>query len=584
MADGYVVEAAGVTKRFRDSRGGALLTAVDCLDIRAVRGKMTALIGPDGAGKTTFLRMVCGLMFPTEGILSVLGIPVADKPADVQRRLGYMPQKFGLYEDLTCMENMNLYADLHGISTEERKERFEKLFHMTGLAPFAQHLAGKLSGGMKQKLGLACTLVRTPELLVLDEPTVGVDPLSRRELWEILKELVAEEQISVLVSTAYMEEAELCNEVYILNKGKLLDRGTPEELRKKTEGLCYTAKIPEGISPRILQAALLDDRESVDDAVPEKGNVRFILKKNEPLEKIKAFSYYPDLETESVPPRLEDSFMLALREAEEKENSLAGFEVDYKKHVLISEDVDIKVKNLVRRFGDFVAVDNTSFQVHKGEIFGLLGPNGAGKSTTFKMLCGLLPASSGELSVAGVNLRTARAAARANVGYVAQKFSLYGMLTVRENLEFFGGAYGLTRSRIKKRMEAVLSQFDLRGVENTIAGDLPGGYKQRLSMAAALLHEPKILFLDEPTSGIDPPARRIFWRQITALAAQGTTVIITTHFMDEAEYCDRIMIQDQGKMLILGTPEEVRNRGGKNLTMNEAFIAIVENSRRKEEL
>lgn len=584
MADGYVVEAAGVTKRFRDSRGGALLTAVDCLDIRAVRGKMTALIGPDGAGKTTFLRMVCGLMFPTEGILSVLGIPVADKPADVQRRLGYMPQKFGLYEDLTCMENMNLYADLHGISTEERKERFEKLFHMTGLAPFAQRLAGKLSGGMKQKLGLACTLVRTPELLVLDEPTVGVDPLSRRELWGILKELVAEEQISVLISTAYMEEAELCNEVYILNKGKLLDRGTPEELRKKTEGLCYTAKIPEGISPRILQAALLDDRESVDDAVPEKGNVRFILKKNEPLEKIKAFSYYPDLETESVPPRLEDSFMLALREAEEKENSLAGFEVDYKKHVLISEDVDIKVKNLVRRFGDFVAVDNTSFQVHKGEIFGLLGPNGAGKSTTFKMLCGLLPASSGELSVAGVNLRTARAAARANVGYVAQKFSLYGMLTVRENLEFFGGAYGLTRSRIKKRMEAVLSQFNLRGVENTIAGDLPGGYKQRLSMAAALLHEPKILFLDEPTSGIDPPARRIFWRQITALAAQGTTVIITTHFMDEAEYCDRIMIQDQGKMLILGTPEEVRRRGDENMSMNEAFIAIVEKNRREADL
>lgn len=579
MADGYVVEAAGVTKRFKD-----LTTAVDQLNIQAARGKMTALIGPDGAGKTTFLRMVCGLLVPTGGSLFVLGRNMSKNPEAIQDLLGYMPQRFGFYEDLTCMENMNLYADLHGISAEERKERFEKLFHMTGLAPFAQRLAGKLSGGMKQKLGLACTLVRTPELLVLDEPTVGVDPLSRRELWEILKELVAEEQISVLVSTAYMEEAELCNEVYILNKGKLLDRGTPEELRKKTEGLCYTAKIPEGISPRILQAALLDDRESVDDAVPEKGNVRFILKKNEPLEKIKAFSYYPDLETESVPPRLEDSFMLALREAEEKENSLAGFEVDYKKHVLISEDVDIKVKNLVRRFGDFVAVDNTSFQVHKGEIFGLLGPNGAGKSTTFKMLCGLLPASSGELSVAGVNLRTARAAARANVGYVAQKFSLYGMLTVRENLEFFGGAYGLTRSRIKKRMEAVLSQFDLRGVENTIAGDLPGGYKQRLSMAAALLHEPKILFLDEPTSGIDPPARRIFWRQITALAAQGTTVIITTHFMDEAEYCDRIMIQDQGKMLILGTPEEVRRRGDENMSMNEAFIAIVEKNRREADL
>ena len=584
MADGYVVEAAGVTKRFRDSRGGELLTAVDCLDIRAVRGKMTALIGPDGAGKTTFLRMVCGLMFPTEGILSVLGISVADKPADVQRRLGYMPQKFGLYEDLTCMENMNLYADLHGISAEERKERFEKLFHMTGLAPFAQRLAGKLSGGMKQKLGLACTLVRTPELLILDEPTAGVDPLSRRELWEILKDLVKGGHISVLVSTAYMEEAELCDEVYILNKGKVLDRGTPEELRKETEGRCRMAKTPEGIPPRVLQAAFLDDRESVEDAVPEKGNVRFVLKEGVPLEQVKAFSCYPGLETESVPSRLEDSFMCRLGKSERKESLLEGFELDYKEPAHISGKVDIEVKNLVRCFGDFTAVDNTSFQVHEGEIFGLLGPNGAGKSTTFKMLCGLLPASSGELSVAGVNLRTARAAARTNVGYVAQKFSLYGMLTVRENLEFFGGAYGLPRQKIRERIKEVLSQFGLSGAEDRMAGDLPGGYKQRLSMAAALLHEPKILFLDEPTSGIDPPARRIFWRQITALAAKGTTVIITTHFMDEAEYCDRIMIQDQGKMLILGTPEEVRNRGGKNLTMNEAFIAIVENSRRKEEL
>ena len=584
MADGYVVEAAGVTKRFRDSRGGALLTAVDCLDIRAVRGKMTALIGPDGAGKTTFLRMVCGLMFPTEGILSVLGISVADKPADVQRRLGYMPQKFGLYEDLTCMENMNLYADLHGISAGERKERFEKLFHMTGLAPFAQRLAGKLSGGMKQKLGLACTLVRTPELLILDEPTAGVDPLSRRELWEILKDLVKGGHISVLVSTAYMEEAELCDEVYILNKGKVLDRGTPEELRKETEGRCRMAKTPEGIPSRVLQAAFLDDWESVEDAVPEKGNVRFVLKEGVPLERVKAFSCYPRLETESVPSRLEDSFMCCLGKLERKESPLEGFELDYKEPAHISGKVDIEVKNLVRQFGDFTAVDNTSFQVHEGEIFGLLGPNGAGKSTTFKMLCGLLPASSGELSVAGVNLRTARVAARANVGYVAQKFSLYGMLTVRENLEFFGGAYGLPRQKIKERMKEVLSRFGLSGAEDRMAGDLPGGYKQRLSMAAALLHEPKILFLDEPTSGIDPPARRVFWRQITALAAKGTTVIITTHFMDEAEYCDRIMIQDQGKMLILGTPEEVRDRSGKNLTMNEAFIAIVENSRRKEEL
>ncbi len=575
--------AEGVSKWFKDPLTGKPLVALKQVNIKVEEGEMTALIGPDGAGKTTFLRMVCGLMFPSEGSLSVLGISVAEHPQEVQELLGYMPQRFGLYEDLTCLENMNLYADLHGIPQEERKLRFEKLFHMTGLAPFTGRLAGKLSGGMKQKLGLACTLVRTPRLLILDEPTVGVDPLSRRELWEILKNLVEEEHISVLVSTSYMEEAELCKNVYILNKGKTLANGTPDGLRKKAEGLSYTVRTPEGIPPRIVQAALLDDRGHVGDAVPEKGGVRFVLKKAGTISAVKALSYYPELVPETVPPRLEDSFMAYLREAEETESSLAGFELDYHHKARISEQVDIEVRNLVRTFGDFVAVDNTSFQVHKGEIFGLLGPNGAGKSTTFKMLCGLLPASSGFLSVAGVNLRTARAAARANVGYVAQKFSLYGMLTVRENLEFFGGAYGLSKKRIQERLKEVLVQFGLAGMEDQIAGELPGGYKQRLSMAAALLHEPKILFLDEPTSGIDPLARRTFWRQITALAAAGTTIIITTHFMDEAEYCDRMMIQDQGKMLILGTPEEVRHKGGENPTMNEAFIAIVEGNRQAEE-
>ncbi|MGL5513308.1 MAG: ABC transporter ATP-binding protein, partial [Sporomusa sp.] len=237
-------------------------------------------------------------------------------------------------------------------------------------------------------------------------------------------------------------------------------------------------------------------------------------------------------------------------------------------------------KDLVRKFGDFTAVANTSFQVHRGEIFGLLGPNGAGKTTTFRMLCGLLPASSGYLAVAGVDLRTARIQARANIGYVAQKFSLYSNLTVRENMRFFGGAYGLDKAKLSERMEAVTIQFDLSGQETKDAGELPGGFKQRLSMAVALLHEPAILFLDEPTSGIDPLARRTFWHQITALAAAGTTIIITTHFMEEAEYCDRIMIQDQGKMLAIGTPQHVREKAGEGITtMNQAFIAIVEKAR-----
>ena len=578
MADGYVVEAAGVTKRFRDSRGGALLTAVDCLDIRAVRGKMTALIGPDGAGKTTFLRMVCGLMFPTEGILSVLGIPVADKPADVQRRLGYMPQKFGLYEDLTCMENMNLYADLHGISTEERKERFEKLFHMTGLAPFAQRLAGKLSGGMKQKLGLACTLVRTPELLILDEPTAGVDPLSRRELLEILKDLVKGGHISVLVSTAYMEEAELCDEVYILNKGKVLDRGTPEELRKETEGRCRMAKTPEGIPPRVLQAAFLDDWESVEDAVPEKGNVRFVLKEGVPLERVKAFSCYPRLETESVPSRLEDSFMCCLGKLERKESPLEGFELDYKEPAHISGKVDIEVKNLVRRFGDFTAVDNTSFQVHEGEIFGLLGPNGAGKTTVFNLLTGVYQPTEGEFFLDGkrMNGKKTYQVVRAGIARTFQNIRLFDQMTVEENVlvafnESFtyrlGGAIFRTPTFWKQERDMhaksidLLRIFGLEGLAETEAANLPYGAQRKLEIARALATGMKLLLLDEPAAGMNPTETEDLLNCINTIRDRfGIAILLIEHDMSLVmNVCQRIQVLDYGRTIASGTPEEIAN-------------------------
>ena len=496
MCERNVITATNISKSFYDKASKKEIVALENINIAIPYGKLTALIGPDGAGKTTFLRMVCGLVVPSSGTLDVLGIDVITNPQKVQDRISYMPQKFGLYEDLSVSENMNLYADLYSVPLEERKERFARLLEMTGLAKFTERLAGKLSGGMKQKLGLACTLVRSPELLILDEPTVGVDPLSRRELWEILQQLVADEELTVLVSTAYMDEAELCSKVIVVEEGKVLYDDAPENLQ------------------------------------------------------------------EYMHPPNEEIF---------------------KKERTISDKVIIEVKNLVRKFGDFVAVDDVSFQVHEGEIFGLLGPNGAGKTTTFKMLCGLLPASSGELSVAGVNLRTARTQARTNIGYVAQKFSLYGTLTVDENLEFYGGAYGLSDKRLAERMRDVKEQFDLLEMSDKEAGELPGGYKQRLSMAAALLHEPLIIFLDEPTSGIDPLARRNFWQQITELAAEGKTIIVTTHFMEEAEYCDRIMIQDQGKMLAIGTPSEIRAQAGiEAVDMNEAFIAIVENAREKE--
>ena len=491
-----------------------------------------------------------------------------------------MPQRFGLYEDLTIAENMTLYADLHGVKKEIRRERFARLLEMTGLEKFTARLAGKLSGGMKQKLGLACTLVRSPELLLLDEPTVGVDPLSRRELWEIIKKLVAEENLSVLVSTAYMDEAELCESVFVVNHGKILMSGSPNEIKSVASGRCFRVRTPQNFPTRILQSILLDDKNFVVDSVPEGNFVRFIGQKNLDDQK---FSEKLKLPVEKIPARLEDGFMILLHDDERNKNleRVADMKkLSLSENYSLSDEIDIVVKNLVRKFGNFIAVDKTNFSVRRGEVFGLLGPNGAGKTTTFRMLCGLLPMTDGFLSVAGVNLRTARTQARANIGYVAQKFSLYGNLTVLENLKFFGGAYGLSGKNLRNRIDEVLSEFHLRGLENKNAGDLPGGYKQRLSMAAALLHKPKILFLDEPTSGIDPLARREFWRQITDLSAKGTTIIITTHFMEEAEYCDHMMIQDHGKVLALGTPQEIRKKfGDENSSMNEIFISIVEKSR-----
>lgn len=577
--DKKIISAEKLAKVFRI--GSQSLTALDHIDLSVRQGELTAVIGPDGAGKTTLMRLICGLMNPTEGKLTVLGLDSVKDSEEVQSRISYMPQKFGLYEDLTVSENMNLYADLHGVPKDKRPARFKKLLEMMGLERFTGRFAGKLSGGMKQKLGLACTLVRSPDLLLLDEPTVGVDPLSRRELWEILKEFVREEGLSVFVSTAYMNEAEMCSHVYVLNKGCLLADGSPEYLRSIGKGRCFGVHPEEGMPTRILQAHLLDDQAHVVDAVPRGGEVHFITKGKEMV----PYLVEKGLKPVPVESQLEDGFMILLHQAEK--DMLPPAEEEKKaleRGGKPSAEANIIVKDLVKKFGDFTAVAHTSFEVHKGEIFGLLGPNGAGKTTTFKMLCGLLPETSGFLSVAGVDLRKARTRARANIGYVAQKFSLYSHMTARENLEFYGGVYGLTPKRLKERIGEVSKQFYLTDRLTMKAGDLPGGYKQRLSMACALLHEPKILFLDEPTSGIDPLARRNFWRQITTLAAEGTTIIITTHFMEEAEYCDRFMIQDNGHLLAIGSPSEIREKLGKpGADMDDIFIAIVENAREKGE-
>ena len=577
---------------------GKKLTAIDSLTLTTRKGELTALVGPDGAGKTTLMRMIAGLLKPDAGSLEVLGIDVATDPQSVQDRISYMPQRFGLYEDLSVQENLDLYADLHGVPQEDRRERFSRMLEMTDMARFTDRPAGKLSGGMKQKLGLACTLVRSPALLLLDEPSVGVDPLSRRDLWKIVQQLVDDEKLSVLISTAYMDEAERCAQVFVMNKGRLLADGTPASLQKQAKGLTFVATPPSGRPARELQSRLIDAPDLVIDAVPRGGNVSFIRQPDADQARIQEL-----LQSAPVEPReeeLEDAFMMMLRQHAEPDGT-----ADRQSAAIPSTTSSISatvapapapaaaprkkgdgpvivVRDLVRKFGDFTAVASTSFDVAQGEIFGLLGPNGAGKTTTFRMLCGLLPATSGQLEVAGLNLRTARAEARGRIGYVSQKFALYGNLSVRENMEFFGGAYGLRGKALRRRIAASLEQFDLDPAAQS--GLLPAGYKQRLAMATGLLHEPEILFLDEPTSGIDPLARRAFWRSITSLARDGVTIIITTHFMEEAEYCDRIAIQDAGAMLALGTPREVRTQAGEaGRDMNSAFIAIVEQGRLKRE-
>ena len=592
-----IVIATDLNKTFKaEQKGLDDVQALQGINMQIKAGQLTALVGPDGAGKTTFLRLIAGLYKPTTGSLKVLGMDVAKDPQSVQDRISYMPQKFGLYEDLSIQENLDLYADLHGVPMDVRKERFARLLKITDLARFTERPAGKLSGGMKQKLGLACTLVRSPELLLLDEPSVGVDPLSRRDLWIIIEQLVREENLSVILSTAYMDEAERCHEVYVMLDGQVLKQGTPDELTAQAQAQTWQVKPRPDMKARVLQAHLLDNQHYIADAVPKGDVVRFITRTESPS--LPADLLPKGVVAEPRAAELEDAFMLLLHEAKHiqktvlaQENlaldpSITLIENSDPPQVKTKQDVKqqlekpvIVVKDLVRTFGDFTAVASTSFDVSRGEIFGLLGPNGAGKTTTFRMLCGLLPASSGVLEVAGMNLRTARAQARAKIGYVSQKFALYGNLSVLDNLKFFGGAYGLSGKQLKQQIDKALLQFELKPYAKS--GDLPNGFKQRLSMAAALLHQPEIVFLDEPTSGIDPLARRSFWYTIGELANQGMTIIVTTHFMEEAEYCDRIAIQDAGKLLAIGTPQQIRGMAqleGVN-DMNSAFIAIVEQSR-----
>lgn len=585
-----IIACRDVHKSFPDGRSG-INSALAGVALEVRRGLMVALVGPDGAGKTTLIRLIMGLMAPDSGSINVLGHDIIQNPHAAESDVSYMPQKFGLYEDLSVQENLDLYADLHNVPHSDRRERYPELFSMTNLGRFKGRLAGRLSGGMKQKLGLACALVQSPKLLILDEPTVGVDPVSRRELWAILLELVKTRSLTLLVSTPYLEEAEFCNHAVVMYRGRILAQGAPKEIADYARGRTFQLPPAPGVKPRQMVASLLRVNTTAD-TVPKGGEVRLVLK---------ADASETDLTTpgaREVDPYLADGFMVVLRQAvaagaastqlpqsgdSSPESSAAPTSLQPPATVASDEPV-VAVKELVRRFGDFVAVDHVNFEIRRGEIFGLLGPNGAGKSTTFRMLCGLLPLTEGTLRVAGYDLRKARASARQAVGYVAQKFSLYGQLTVEENLGFFASAYGLRGRRRKQRLDWAVDEFELNQILLNKTGEIPDGFKRRLAMACALLHEPPILFLDEPTSGVDPLARREFWQRITAMADQRVTVVVTTHFMEEAEYCDRMVIMMNGRVLAGGTPAEIRKIAltpdRPEPTIEDAFIQVVTNEQK----
>ncbi|WP_279029974.1 ATP-binding cassette domain-containing protein [Bilophila wadsworthia] len=707
-----VIRLQGVSKVFPDVPPGTP-PALSSLTADVPSGLVVGLVGPDAAGKTTLMRLLAGLLLPTSGSVEVLGrVPGSEASDEAVHDVGYMPQRFGLYEDLSVIDNLNLHAELRGLEGPARQSMFEKLLTFTALKPFTDRLAGKLSGGMKQKLGLACALLTTPRLLLLDEPGVGVDPLSRRELWKMVSEL-AVGGMSVLWSTAYMDEAERCAHVLMLDQGSLVYQGPPAGFTGRVAKRVFSFVPPSGEARAML--ARWQQEPGIRDALIQGNRIRVVLRNphDGPFSR-KGVELHP------VEPRLEDAYIdavggmdqrpspflpvsgrggaedpgegrgnfsgerlspslprtpslplpkiftrgreagglseggaasrpsaesagaggshaeenaklsnPAVADASATEPSSAsspsgkhgnrdsisanvfgrggmgargkGGETFLEKSFLLpspggstphpapAAQPVIRAVSLTKKFGTFVAAHDITFEVQPGRIFGLLGPNGAGKSTTFRMLCGLSRPTEGECFVAGMNLLTAGGAARAKLGYMAQKFSLYGELTVQQNMRLMADLYGLERGRVKPRIEQLVEALDLETFRDVRAFNLPLGQKQRLAMACATLHEPPVLFLDEPTSGVDPRTRREFWKHINAMTQNGVAVLVTTHFMEEAEYCDEIALVFQGGIIARGTPDELKgkapgaakNGGAADMTLEEAFIAYIEEVQRK---
>jgi ABC-2 type transport system ATP-binding protein len=548
------VTAQELSKSFKD------VVAVDAVSFEVLPGEIFGLVGPDGAGKTTTLRLLASILDPSSGSGSIGGFDLHSQAPQVKEQLAYMSQKFGLYPDLTVMENITFYADLYGVSGAKRRKRVEELLDFSNMRPFTKRRAENLSGGMKQKLQLICALIHTPKVLLLDEPTNGVDPVSRRDFWKILYKLL-QEGVSILVATAYLDEAERCDRVGLINHGKLIAVGTPAELKRLLKERILSLKSPEARKIHQLLVEKLPDigvnvfGDTLHINCTEPKETEQLITKLLGQENMRWHRF------QEINPSLEDVFVNLLGD----ENNATKKHIDLNDAALPTTtssqetaEIAVDVSHLSRKFGSFIAVNDISFQVPAGQIFGFLGPNGAGKSTTIRMLCGLLSPSSGTGKVAGFDINKQAEEIKQHIGYMSQKFSLYEDLTVGENIDFYGGIYGLRGERLREKKEWALQISALNDHQKSLTAILSAGWKQRLALACAILHEPPIIFLDEPTSGVDPVSRRRFWDLIYAMADRGTTVFVTTHYMEEAEYCDKVCLIYHGAMIAMGSPEELK--------------------------
>ena len=543
---GSAISLAGLRKNYGP------VEAVRGVDLEVAQGEIFGLIGPDGAGKTSIFQILGGIMPATAGEAIILG----RSARDARSYVGYLTQVFSLYHDLSVAENLRYMGDLRRLSREQIEERGSRYLAMFGMDRFRNRLAGRLSGGMKQKLSLACALIIEPKVLLLDEPTTGVDPVSRREFWDALADL-SSHGITIVMATPYLDEAERCTHIGLMYEGTIHQTGTPRELRDSL-GL---RRLVVRTSDLGKAEDLLHKVAGIQDAQRFGDRLDVMVEDEQAGEKITRETLeHANLEVNEITaasPTLENTFVAMLRRSG-GEISAEPFPVKRAHQERKRDEVAIGAKNLTKRFGDFFAVRDMNLQVRYGEIYGLLGANGAGKTTTIKMLCGLIEPTSGEGSLAGAVGPLRSAAIRKRVGYMSQKFSLYDDLTIEENLDFFAGVYEVPLANRADKKKWVLSFSGLQGRGHLMTGSLPGGWKQRVAFGAAVMHEPDVLFLDEPTSGVDPLARRAFWKMINSFADRGMAILVTTHYLEEAEQCNRLGLMVAGELVAQGTPSSLK--------------------------